>query len=39
MEKIKQGFQLTSLQSDDRFLMAAAKAEVEAVRNGLDDDS
>lgn len=39
VEKIKQGFQLTSLQSDDRFLMAAAKAEVEAVRNGLDDDS
>jgi len=29
---IKQGFQLTSLQSDDRFLMARAKEEVTAVR-------
>ncbi|MFA4964890.1 MAG: aldolase/citrate lyase family protein [Thermoleophilia bacterium] len=32
---IERGFQLTSLQSDDRFLMARAKQEVEAVRGGL----
>lgn len=32
---IKQGFQLTSLQSDDRFLMSRAKEEVEAVRDGI----
>lgn len=35
IEMIQQGFQLTSLQSDDRFLMSAAKAEVDAVRKGL----
>ena len=35
VEMIKQGFQLTSLQSDDRFLMQKAKAEVEAVRGAL----
>jgi len=35
VDMIKRGFQLTSLQSDDRFLMATAKAEVEAVRGGL----
>jgi hypothetical protein len=34
---IKQGFQLTSLQSDDRFLMSRAKEEVEAVRNALQN--
>jgi hypothetical protein len=33
---IKQGFQLTSLQSDDRFLMSKAKEEVEAVRNAIN---
>ncbi len=32
---IKQGFQLTSLQSDDRFLMSKARDEVAAVRNAL----
>ena len=36
IEMIKQGFQLTSLQSDDRFLMSKAKEEVEAVRNGIN---
>ncbi len=36
VEMIKQGFQLTSLQSDDRFLMSKAKEEVEAVRNGIN---
>jgi len=35
VEMIKQGFQLTSLQSDDRFLMSRAKEEVIAVRDGL----
>jgi 4-hydroxy-2-oxoheptanedioate aldolase len=35
VEMIKQGFLLTSIQSDDRFLMSKAKEEVEAVRNGL----
>ena len=33
---IKQGFQLTSLQNDDRFLMSKAKEEVEAVRNAIN---
>lgn len=37
VEMIKQGFQLTSLQSDDRFLMSRAKEEVEAVRNGIKE--
>lgn len=32
---IKEGFQLTSIQSDDRFLMSKAKEEVTAVRNGI----
>ncbi len=32
---IKQGFQFTSLQSDDRFLMSKARDEVAAVRNAL----
>jgi 4-hydroxy-2-oxoheptanedioate aldolase len=32
---IQEGFQLTSLQSDDRFLMSKAKEEVEAVRTGI----
>lgn len=32
---IKEGFQLTSIQSDDRFLMAKAKEEVAAVRDGV----
>ena len=36
VEMIKQGFQLTSLQSDDRFLMAKAKEEVAAVRSALE---
>jgi len=35
IEMIKKGFQLTSLQSDDRFLMSKAKEEVEAVRNAI----
>lgn len=35
IEMIKRGFRLTSLQSDDRFLMSKAKEEVDAVRNGL----
>lgn len=35
VEMIKQGFQLTSIQSDDRFLMSKAKEEVEAVRKGI----
>jgi len=34
IEMIQQGFQMISLQSDDRFLMSKAKEEVEAVRNG-----
>jgi 4-hydroxy-2-oxoheptanedioate aldolase len=38
VEMIKQGFQLTSLQSDDRFLMSKAKAEVEAVRNRINQE-
>jgi len=37
VEMIKEGFQLTSLQSDDRFLMSKAKEEVDAVRNGLKE--
>ena len=32
---IEEGFQLTSIQSDDRFLMSKAKDEVTAVRNGV----
>ena len=32
---IKEGFQFTSLQSDDRFLMARAKEEVDSVRSAL----
>jgi len=32
---IKQGFQLASLQSDDRFLMQKAKDELNAVKDGL----
>jgi 4-hydroxy-2-oxoheptanedioate aldolase len=35
VEMIKMGFQLTSLQSDDRFLMARAKEEVTSVRDAL----
>ncbi len=35
IERIKQGFQLTTLQSDDRFLMGAARDEVIAVRAGI----
>jgi 4-hydroxy-2-oxoheptanedioate aldolase len=35
VQMIERGFQLTSLQSDDRFLMARAKQEVDAVRGGL----
>jgi len=35
VEMIERGFQLVSLQSDDRFLMARAKEEVDAVRKGL----
>jgi 4-hydroxy-2-oxoheptanedioate aldolase len=35
IEMIEQGFQLTSLQSDDRFLMSKAKEEVMAVRKGI----
>ena len=37
VEMIKQGFQLTSLQSDDRFLMTGAKEEVTAVRSALEE--
>lgn len=36
VEMVKQGFQLVSLQSDDRFLMSKAKQEVDAVRTALD---
>ena len=35
VEMIREGFQLTSIQSDDRFLMAKAKEEVDAVRSGI----
>lgn len=35
VQMIERGFQLASLQSDDRFLMARAKQEVDAVRGGL----
>lgn len=35
-EMIRQGFQLVSLQSDDRFLMSKAKEEVDALRSNLD---
>jgi 4-hydroxy-2-oxoheptanedioate aldolase len=36
VEMIQQGFQLVSLQSDDRFLMSKAQEEVTAVRSALD---
>jgi 4-hydroxy-2-oxoheptanedioate aldolase len=39
VEMIKLGFQLTSLQSDDRFLMAGAKEEVAAVRDAITSSS
>ena len=35
IQMIRQGFQLTSLQSDDRFLMSKAKEEVTTVREGV----
>jgi 4-hydroxy-2-oxoheptanedioate aldolase len=35
VKMIKEGFQLTSIQSDDRFLMSKAKEEVDAVRAGI----
>lgn len=35
-EMIEEGFQLTSLQSDDRFLMSKAKEEVQAVRDAIN---
>lgn len=35
LEMIKEGFQLTTLASDDRFLMVKAKEEVSAVKNTL----
>ena len=35
VQMIERGFQLISLQSDDRFLMQRAKQEVEAVKGGL----
>jgi 4-hydroxy-2-oxoheptanedioate aldolase len=35
VQMIGRGFQFTSLQSDDRFLMQRAKQEVDAVRDGL----
>ena len=35
LEMIKEGFQLTTLASDDRFLMVKAKEEVSAVKNAL----
>ena len=37
VEMINQGFQFTSLQSDDRFLMSRAKEEVDAVRTALKE--
>lgn len=37
VEMIEQGFQLVSLQSDDRFLMSKAQDEVTAVRGALDE--
>lgn len=37
VEMIKQGFQLVSLQSDDRFLMSRAKQEVDAVKSKLTE--
>jgi 4-hydroxy-2-oxoheptanedioate aldolase len=36
VEMVGRGFQFVSLQSDDRFLMSRAKAEVDEVRNGLN---
>ena len=38
VQMIKRGFQFTSLQSDDRFLMQRAKQEVDAVRDALSKD-
>jgi len=38
VDMIRQGFQLTSLQSDDRFLMQKAKQEVTDVRAALDKE-
>jgi 4-hydroxy-2-oxoheptanedioate aldolase len=35
VDMIKQGFQLTSIQSDDRFLMSKARDEVAAVRDQI----
>ena len=35
VEMVKQGFQLVTLQSDDRFLMGKAQEEVAAVRSGI----
>jgi len=37
VEMIQEGFQLTSIQSDDRFLMTKAKEEVDAVRSGIQE--
>jgi len=37
VEMIKKGFQLTTLQSDDRFLMGKAREEVTAVRSALEE--
>jgi 4-hydroxy-2-oxoheptanedioate aldolase len=39
VQMIERGFQFTSLQSDDRFLMQRAKQEVDAVRAGLARDA
>jgi 4-hydroxy-2-oxoheptanedioate aldolase len=39
VQMIKRGFQLTSLQSDDRFLMQRAKQEVDAVRGDVAQNS
>lgn len=36
VDMIKQGYQLVSLQSDDRFLMSKAKEEVAAVRDAVE---
>jgi hypothetical protein len=35
LEMVAEGFQLTTIASDDRFLMTQAKQEVEAMRAGL----
>lgn len=37
MEMIQQGFQLTTIASDDRFLMTKAKEEITAIRSGLNN--